>query len=282
MYGNQLISLPQVLCAILFTVSAAAIQSPAMADDADDADESTILIEEFFLIESVYPQERGETQLTLGIGESQDSPEEEGQWAQIGVEYGLTDRLQVEGGIVFWRDLEVFDDEAGAQRHSGIGDLELGLKYSLAPSDGIDVAFGIELTLPTGDSDRELGEDAWVYEPFVILGADLGAASHLTLSFAYGIVDPRSTAEDEEEASENEFEIGVGIVRAFGPAWRASLELSAESEDLGESWSESESFLTPGLIYKGVDDMEFGLGLAIGLTRESADQMVLGSFNIEF
>ena len=259
---------------------------PASADDDDDADRHTTpLIEEFFLIESVYPQERGETQLTLGTAHTSGAPEGDGQSGRLGIEYGISDRLQVELSQIVWFDREVIEDDVRAS-NSGLGDLEIGVKYAFEPAreDGIWVAVGLEITAPVGDVDEELGEGFWVYEPFVIVSRDLGDTTSVTLTLAYGFLDRDAVPEDadEIEAEDNELELGVGIVRAFGPNWRTTMELTYETNELGGDGNEVESYLTPGLVYKGRQGFELGLGASAGLTDDAADWSILGSLSYEF
>ena len=52
----------------------------------------------------------------------------------------------------------------------GIGDLEFGLKYTFdkLAKLGLQIASGVEVSLPSGDIDRELTEGFIFYEPFIV------------------------------------------------------------------------------------------------------------------
>lgn len=243
------------------------------------------LIEDFFFIESVTSQERGEVQLSLATGYFSGSPEGNSQLGQFGIEYGVTDRLQVEVNLDAWRDRETVDDGVRLS-HSGIGDLEFGLKYAFPSSAarGFELAIGVEVTAPVGDADRDLGEGFWSYEPFVIVSRKFGAETELALGLSYGIrrLDDQVDDPAEIESATNELEFGLGLVRAFGPAWRGTLELSYETDEVSSRGNESEAYLAPGLVYAGSDSLQLGMALGAGLTTDSADWVFLGLLSYEF
>ena len=272
--GSILTSAPVVLGMLVM------VSSTAHADE-----ESAALIEDFFAVESVYPQDEGETQITFSTGLVLDSPDGDSHSSQFGLEYGVTDRLQVEIGFSHWHERTVEEDGI-ENSHTGSGDFEAGLMYNLPrhDPDGLHVSFGLEITAPTGDVDRDLGDGFWVYEPFLIVAKDIGETAHLTFNIAYGFhqrdeypVDP-----DEIEAETDELEVGLGYVLAFGHSWRGTLELSVETNEVRTVGDETEATVTAGLIYKDIDDVEMGIGFATGLTDDSDDWAVVASVSYEF
>ena len=272
---------PFVSVLVLLIFASVHAQADTHAEDRDSAG----LIEEFFLVESAYPQERGEYQLTLGTDYVRDSSEGDGQLARFGIEYGVTDRLQIEASLDAWRNREVLDD-GGRAENSGLGEFEFGMSYAFptAAASGLRYVVGIEITAPVGDVDKELGEGFWVYEPFLIVSRNFGEETNLTLGLSYGFRERHETpAEaDDVEPETDELELSLGLVRAFGPAWRGTFELTYETDELHDSGGETEAFLAPGLVYSGMEDLEFGIGMAAGLTADSPDWMLLGFVVYEF
>ena len=266
----------------VFAATMGMLQSPSVHADDDGTENGRQLIEEFFLTESVYAQERGELQITLGTADINGSPESDGLIAELGAEYGLSDRLQLEVSQTVWLDLQAVEND-GRESKRGAGDLEFGLKYALR-SDGIHVAAGLEITAPVGDVDDDLGDGLWSFEPFVIVGKDLGDAAAVTFGLAYGIRrrDQAPADASEAEAETDEIEVSLGLVRAISHSWRTTLELTFETDKLGGRGEESEAYLAPGIVYKGWGDLEFGLGGAFGLTDDSADWSILGLVSYEF
>ncbi len=270
--------LPAILALAIFTPARC-----VLADTGDD--DSDGLIEEFFLVESAYPQERGEYQLTLSTDYVSDASEGDGQLTQAGIEYGVTDRLQVEASLETWRNRERLDDGV-REKNSGLGELEFGLSYAFpnTAASGLRYVIGVEITAPVGDVDKELGEGFWVYEPFLIVSRDFGEQANLTFGLSYGFRDRHETPEeaDDVEPATDEIELSLGLVRAFGPKWRGTLELTYETDELHDSGSETEAFVAPGVVYVGTESLEFGLGMAAGLTADSPDWMLLGFVVYEF
>jgi hypothetical protein len=200
------------------------------------------------------------------------------------LEVGLTDQFQVEAE---WTALRRLDPDEG-RSESGIGDLTLGVKYTfeeIAPL-GLRTAIGFEITLPSGAG--EVSENQYVYEPFLIVSKDLGDDGNLHLNLAYGFVDPddgnAAAAEEGEgggEGAPDELEFNLAAVYRPAPDWRLTLEFNLETNEV-DSGDETESYLTPGFLWKGRDDLEFGLALAVGLNDDSDDWQAIGQLSYEF
>ena len=96
---------------------------PAHAADVEleDSEERASIIEEFFLAETVYPQEQGELQLTLKPGYQGGGPEGDLGTVAVSAEYGITDNLQIEASWIAWQHLRE-TDEGEDRTASGSGD----------------------------------------------------------------------------------------------------------------------------------------------------------------
>src|SRR5687767_13153419 len=113
------------LSAALWLTNAAA----SADDDDDSADGNTLsqLVHELFLTESVFPNERGEYQPFVAADYQRHS---RGSWntlLTVGLEYGITDRLQVSTAIPWVASHD--EGESG----DGVGDLSAELFYNLVP-----------------------------------------------------------------------------------------------------------------------------------------------------
>lgn len=234
--------------------------------------EKASLLEDFFVTESVYPQDQGETQITLS---SLCATADEGNGSSLtaGIEFGLTDRLQIEAT---WDALNHANPDAGASVN-GTGDTALGFKYTFDEFDttGIRLATGFEVTFPTGKN--EVSENAYVYEPFLIVSKNLGEDANLHASVSYGFVDPQ----DNDEDAPDEISASLGSVYRLGEDWRLTFEASLESDKLDDG-DVTASYLIPGLLWKGIDDLEVGLAVARGLSDSSDNWQYLGMVSYEF
>lgn len=214
-----------------------------------DAIEAEQPLQEVFQSELVYPQEQGELQFTFSP-EYADGDEHQ-QWSfPVVIEYGLTDALQVE---LEWTAL-VYHDEEGEDTTTGVGDLSIGAMYSWMNIGGqpMHAAVALELGIPTGNEDQELGEGHFTVEPFVILAWDLPFRSDTQVFLNAGV----ELSDSEEEVFTN-----LGFFTPIGDAiftteW---------------NWSEEERYLTPGLVWQPHEGWELGLGVPLGLNSEADD-----------
>lgn len=282
-------NLPATAALISFLVSSTWMPA-ALADELDLVEKEGPLIQSFFLTETVYPQAQGETQITLVPSYFSNNGDGDDLLLGLSVEYGITDRFAVGAGWIPYR--KIYFDQASDQ--SGPGDLELGVKYAFDKNEDLQlqIAIGLGVTLPTGDEDKGLSEGNRVYEPFIVLSKDFGDDTNIHFNLAYGFVEvvnrPHEIglAEKEEimdggKDGANGLALNLGLVTKLSPHWRGTLELNLETNEIDDG-EETESFFTPGLVWKGLDDFEFGLGVPIGLTDESPDWGLIAKASYEF
>lgn len=256
----------------------------ASPGDAADEKDRPPIIDEFFLTETVHPQEKGEFQSTVRVIAAKNDDEGDTNVALIGLEYGITDSFQIEANWVAWSQLKAAEDDESDR--SGSGDMEVGIKYAFDENakTGVRVAVGFDVTVPLGDVNKDLGDGFWVYEPFLAVSKNFSGSTNLTLNLSYGFLDRDEYPDDTDEAEPevDEIEVNVGLVHAFAPAWRGTLELNLETNEQSGKGDETVAYLAPGFIYKGTPGVEIGLGVPIGLTDDSSDWGVIGMLSIEF
>ncbi|GAB6167450.1 hypothetical protein JCM19992_34500 [Thermostilla marina] len=217
------------------------------------------ILQDLFLGESVYPQERGEWQVTTGFMWAKEHEDDFEIPALI--EYGITDRLQfgVEVPTTFLRH--------GAEDHEGVGNIELDTYYNFWNDPCSRTAYGVGFTVGLPEATPHVGNDAVIYEPyFVAYGEnDLFATNVYT---AIEIEDPL----DEHEDTTVGAQFDVACFTEIGP-FVPLLELGVEIEEHGETPVR----LAPGIYWKprAWPETEFGVSLPIGLNEEAPD---LGAF----
>ena len=70
--------------------------------------------------------------------------------------------------------------DAGSGRNSGIGDIELGLKYALNPTTSNHLlTAGMDFVLPTGSEEKGLGGGLFGFEPYLATASTIGSQSYL-------------------------------------------------------------------------------------------------------
>ena len=220
-----------------------------------------------FQSETAYPQEAGEIQLTF-VPQYTSGHEGTSKSANVVFEYGITDSFQIE---VEWGSfLRVDPDDPDEATVQGIGDLEIGARYSWMNISGSNVhaALGVDLTIPTGDEERGLGEGEYAASPVLILAADLSSVPGAQVLANFGTdVGEGAFAFDEAEWFAN--------LAFFMPV--GALTLTTEL-----SLSADETFFTPGMIWRVADSVELGLGVPIGLSEVSDDYRVVFMLTWEF
>ncbi len=242
-------------------------------DDEDDQP-----LEEVFLTELVYPQEEGELQLTLAP-EFRSGAEVDQLSSRAVVEYGLTDAWQIELEWDFFVHREM--DGTSVQ---GLGDLEIGTKIArMEVAEDFHVAFGLEIGLPIGDPDQELGEGFIEYEPFVVVARDfperhgLQVFARLGLGLVQRVREPED--DDEREPAAHELGLGVGIFRPTASGV-ATFELTYSDNTWNHGGEEKELYATPGWVWKQ-GPLEIGVGVSVGLNDGADDYRVLALLTME-
>ena len=231
---------------------------------AETQRERRALIEEFLTAEPSYVQLKGEIEFSSAF----DYRKPAGDWSvPVLVEYGITDRVEAE---VEARYLSVPGDGALSR---GLGDVELGLHYALRPDvDKVAVTLGADVGLPTGDEAKGLGSGRADVEFFAIAGTKLGRAElHVT-----------GMLEVEEEIKPA---LNAAAVCPHG-ALRFTLEanvLPGEEKPGEEKGNEDlRVVVTPGLFHRPSPEIEYGIGVPMGLTKAAPGWGIIGRLTIEF
>lgn len=239
------------------------VLEPVRGSSAQEEEEKGLpeLIQEFSLSETVYPQEAGETQLTLGAWRRRLDGSREWQ-ASLKAEYGITSRFQVEMELPY---LALRPE--GEARRRGFGDVGVGVLYNFLPGNQpFALSAALEVALPTGNEDKDLGEGKATWEPSIIIAKQLGKGQvHLNLGAEIG-------------GGEAEYFYNVAAVYPLGQRLYPTLELNGtRSQDEG-----SRLHVTPGVVYRVSQNAELGLGWPLGIRARSEKYGPIAKFTVEF
>ena len=244
------------------------LATPASAQE-DDAEAREQPVQEVFQTGLVYPQERGEVQLSYTSRFSKGHGRTLWQ-TPLNLEYGITDRWQVE---IEWDALSR-RTETGEAATRGRGDLQIGTQYSFMNIRGSNIhsAVGFEVSLPTGDVEKELSEGFVEYEPYIILARDFPRLHNMQVFTQVGVgfvqrARQRAGSDDLEPAA-HEFNLGVGM---FVPFRRLVLtgEFNLSTNRWNHGGREREMYATPGAVWRLPRNWEMGIGVPVGLTRDA-------------
>jgi hypothetical protein len=234
------------------------------------AEEARALLQELFRSETVYPQGKGELQLTVTpefIGGDRDSAR-----TSAVLEYGISSAWQVGFGL----DTTVTKRTAPLGTDSQGDELELGIKRSFmnVRDSSTSLALGFETTRPAAANSEDGVEKHAEYGPFVVIAKDLRRWN--AQIFAQAGLNLRSLREqgvemeelEEEEDDRTEWAVG-GFFQA-GPVVLTH-ELNWISPRWGQLSDRRQVYWTPGVVWHmgSENGWELGLGASLGLTRSS-------------
>lgn len=217
-------------------------------------------VQEFFVAKAVYPQEKGETQITLRptFLKGNDFDQAELGWK---VEYGVSDRLEVELEMLY-----IAHDPDGGAKEQGLGNVELGFLYSFLPIDEpIALSATFEVELPSGD--EAVAGDKAEWEALLILAKQLGRAQvHMNVGM-------------EATADKAEFLYNLAVVVPLNRSFSLTTELNGV-----EVIEDTSLYFTPGIYFRPLHEeplFEFGIGFPVALNGEGTPYGIVGKVTAE-
>ena len=216
------------------------------------------LVNELFVGENIYVQDKGEWVLSLtpSYAKASDAKEIE---IEPEVKYGLTDRIQLSAELPY----TIVNPDEGSQ-HQGVGDLTLAANYNFVQSEAYSLGVRAAFTLPTGDEDRDLGGGQFAVTPWLLSAFRVGPGEILA-----GIGEQIGEDDDQflyDIAGAVPFNKFIGILELTG----------------AHGGGEDAVYLTPGAYYRPSEKFQVGLGVPIGLTHDADDFALVGKLILEF
>jgi hypothetical protein len=247
-----------VITALLMLSLSVATKSQQQSDSGQSPSQP---LQEVFQSELVYPQEKGALQFT-----STSSFGRVGRKFshEVSLEYGITKAWQVD---LQWESFARSVRDDGSITH-GTGDLRLGTKYSFMNIHGshFHSAIGFEIGLPAAGAAKGISERQMEYEPYVIVARDFPGWSRLQLFSQLGLNFTRplsDSATPDAHRFSRTLKWTSGMFVAFHRA-RFTNEIG-----WSKSTAENDLSFTPGIVWKLPHDLEFGVGVPLGLTHNA-------------
>jgi hypothetical protein len=244
---------------LTFAQSVAPTTMPHEHSEDSEEPKAGHLVNELFVGEKIYIQDKGEWNLVItpSFTQANDAKETE---LSAELKYGLTDQISLSLEV----PAVVVNPDEGSQ-HVGLGDISVGISYDFIQSDNFSLGFSSDFSLPTGDEDRDLGGGEFVWEPSIVSAFKVGQGE-IYASVGGEIGDNHHDEVTYSLAGAYPIDKFVGL-----------LELSGASTN-----DDTELYLVPGLFWHPNEKMEFGFGVPIGLTDESDDYRLVAKLVFEF
>lgn len=183
----------------------------------------------------------------------------------LGLRYGLTPTLEAE---LAWSPYVQTREHGGgpSSRVSGVGDLTLAFRKSLANPDGSGLSVAIQpfVTAPTGRSG--IGADAW--QGGVVLPVAIALSDSLGLGLTTEL-DVAANSSGHGSHAAGSFAAGLG--KSVGPV-SLGAELWTRIDDDPAGHTTQASFdLSAAWVPPSLPDMQFDVGANAGLNRDTPD-----------
>jgi hypothetical protein len=210
------------------------------------------------------------------VSDFQSSKEKRSFIENLEIEYGITDNWDVELEIPY-----VYVKPEGLESNSGFGGLEIESKYNFYRQDNAKFAIsgGLEIFLPLGDKNKELGEGNFEIEPGLFISKGWNNMFfHLNLIGELELEEENVKGKEEQEIEFEKFKCNLIL------EWPTDRESRFYLGTRGEIYkNETQFFLLPGINWEwpmGSWELELGLGASVELTGDSWG--IIGLIEIEF
>jgi hypothetical protein len=239
-------------------------------------------LQEVFRTDLVYSQDKGEFQFTTGSSFAWNHGARFFQ-TPTQAEYGLTDSWQLQVEWDGWQR----KSQSGLPSTNGSGDLAVGTKYAFMNIRGsqFHAAVAIDLLIPLGNVDQDLGEGLLIIQPSFILARDFPGFHRAQIFTQSGVafvhrVKHHADPLDDQPAA-HRLILNAGAIFPLHHFILTS-ELSWQTDRWNHSGVNNELYLTPGAVWKLPARWECAAGISAGLTPQSDPIALLLKFTKEF
>ena len=217
-------------------------------------------------INTGYIIEAGEFEVNI-VPSYFDYADQRHQDVEAELEYAISDRLMVEIEVPYrWLSFDGDGEDIDGARN-----VELGAKWLLAAGEDFAASFGVGVALPSGNDRPDISSDLWSVDlslPLTYRFSEKSMSLHVELG-----------AEWEEQEGFEEQTINVAIERR---PEGSNMTLQLGGNFIRED-GDLEAYLIPAFeIAATTIPFQFGMGVAAGLTSDSADWGLLADFEVEF
>lgn len=233
-------------------------------------------VQDVFQSELVYPQDKNEFQFTL-LPRFQQSDDFSSFTIPFAVEFGITDAWQVSADINSFRHVVSHSGPSV----NGTGDIQIGTQYSFMKigNRNLHAAAGFEVGIPFRKRNRDYSNSVVSYEPYLSFAIDFLKFHKMNLFAMTGFEFFNRDAETHV-SEPTEFNLNGGLLfPCKSMVFTSEISYATNKLSGGDG---IELYYTPGLIFNLPGGWEAGLGIPVGLNKQSDNSGVIGMLIFEF
>jgi hypothetical protein len=216
------------LAASLFSFAACVAQSDPEMEE---------FLEEFFNSETVFSQEKKEFQFTVKPQFARSEMRK--LTIPLSIEYGITDRLQVEIEVPY-----VISSVSKKRSVRGVGNAQIGILYNIMNTNRVvSLSVGVEKSLHTSGKYIDAYEEEPTWEAFTVLARQ------------FGIAQVHTNVAAELSDGEMAFHYAMATVFNLG-RYKATFEVNSEKNE------KRIFYYTPGLLMSLPNGIEMGMSVS--------------------
>lgn len=217
-------------------------------------------------IQTGYIIEAGESEMNL-VPSHFDYDDAQRRQVEMELEHALSERLMVEVEIPYhWVDFDGSDESV-----DGRGNIEVGAKWLMTERGNLSASIRVGVELPAGSERPEVATDVWGTELSIPLSVRF-PESHTSLHVEPGV-------EWAEHAGFEEQFLNLAFERRPADSnltLQVGTNIARENDDV-------EAYLVPAFeVAASTIAFQFGMGVPVGLTSDSADWGLVFDFEVEF
>ena len=223
-------------------------------------------VEELFGTEEVYPQEKGEVQISFSSLFHRDSSRKTRHFP-VSVEYGITETFQIEAQWEGYTNMAPF---IGPSAHS-VGNLTVGVKRSFMNMRKSDFhsAIGFTVGAPFGSVNQGFNDGLMEYQPNVILARDLPQWKNIHVITQAGldfVQRIKSPSNQPSVVAAHKFEWNSGFLVPYDRL-RFVVEYNWNTNKWNHGGQNDQKYATPGIVWDLPGVWELSVGSAIGVNH---------------
>lgn len=173
---------------------------------------------------------------------------------------------------------QVSDNGVKTYDHGGLNDISLALKWRFLEFGPASLAVKPSVTFPSGDYNRGLGNGRPAYGTTLISTVELKPAS---ISANVGYTYQNYSDAIRNTSRQNIWNLSLaGTVEVItGLQVGAEIGTATNTDKASTVWP---TFVTAGVIYSVIDNLDLSLGVKIGLTTPETDLALLPGISLRF